>query len=315
MTPRFRGTLLFLSGLLGLPIAAAAQQTVSQRPSLRVLAVSARIKVDGVLDEPEWTAADSVEDLTQVEPREGGTPSGRTVVRVLALPDALVIGIRADDPEPERITAFTRQRDALLTSEDHIRLVLDTYLDGRSGYVFIVNPRGARYEALITNQGEGENSNWDAVWEAEAPRTPTGWSLEIRLPAKSLLFKEGLTTWGFNVERRVQRFLETVRWASPNQDTKINMTSRAGLLTELPAFHLGLGLSVRPAATGEIGREGPGGCRERSSGHWRPGPGKLIRSRPMPPWESSVSAATCCENPPWASSAQSAIRLLARAAG
>jgi hypothetical protein len=137
-------------------------------------------------------------------------------------------------------------------------VVLDTHLDGRSGYVFIVNPRGARYEALITNQGEGENSNWDAVWEARTARTPTGWSLEIGLPAKSLLFKEGLTTWGFNIERRVQRFLETSRWASPNRDTKINMTARAGLLTGLPPFHLGVGVSIRPAATVAAGREGPG---------------------------------------------------------
>ena len=243
-------------GLLVSPKPSAAQS--APRPSFRAHAVAAGVRIDGVLDEPEWADADSVADLTQVEPIKGGAPSGRTVVRVLALPDALVIGIRADDPEPDRITAFTRQRDALLTSEDHIRVVLDTYLDGRSGYVFIVNPRGARYEALITNQGEGENSNWDAVWEAEASQTPTGWALEIRLPAKSLLFKEGLTTWGFNVERRIQRFLETLRWASPDPDTKINMTARAGLLTGLPAFDLGVGLSVRPAGTAEAGREGPG---------------------------------------------------------
>jgi hypothetical protein len=246
-----------LSGLAAQNPSASADSARRARPALRVSVVRGPIAVDGSLDEPEWLAADSIADLTQIEPREGGTPSGRTVVRVLALPDALIIGIRADDPDASRITTFARQRDASLTNEDHIRVVLDTYLDGRSGYVFIVNPNAARYDALVANEGEGENSNWDAVWEAATTRTTAGWSLELRIPVKSLLFRGGLDSWGFNVERRVQRFQETNRWASPDRDTKINMTSRAGLLVGLPAFQLGLGLSVRPSGTAEIGRPSP----------------------------------------------------------
>ncbi|MEP7348116.1 MAG: DUF5916 domain-containing protein, partial [Gemmatimonadaceae bacterium] len=189
-------------------------------------------------------------------------------MRVLADAAGLVIGIRADDPDPTRITSFARARDTDLTSEDHIKLVLDTYLDGRSGFVFAVNPNGARYDALVISQGEGENANWDAVWEAATARSPSGWSVEVRIPAKSLLFRRGLTTWGFNVQRRVQRLQETSRWASPNRDVKIGLTSRAGLLTEVPSFDLGVGLSVRPAITGGGGVSAPGqrwdGARDAS---------------------------------------------------
>src|SRR4030095_17152214 len=105
-------------------------------------------------DHPPWLTADSISDLTQIEPVEGGTPSGRTVVRVLADGAGIVIGVRADDPEPSRITAFSRARDSDLSSEDHLKIILDTYLDGRSGYVFAVNPNAARYDALVVNQGE-----------------------------------------------------------------------------------------------------------------------------------------------------------------
>ena len=67
--------------------------------------------------------------------------TGTTVVWVLATADALIVGIRADDPEPSRITSFARERDASLLNEDHIRLVLDTYLDGgaRRGWHFASN--------------------------------------------------------------------------------------------------------------------------------------------------------------------------------
>ncbi|MEW5918190.1 MAG: DUF5916 domain-containing protein, partial [Gemmatimonadota bacterium] len=194
-----------------------------------------------------------------IEPVQGGSATGRTVVRVLADAASIIIGVRADDPEPHRITSFARDRDASLDNEDHIRVVLDTYLDGRSGYVFIVNPNGARYDALVANQGEGQNADWDALWEAATSRTGSGWSVEIRVPVKSLLFRRGLTTWAFNVQRRIQRLLETQRWASPDRDVKINLTSRAGLLTDVPAFDLGVGLSVRPSLAAGAGIPRPGG--------------------------------------------------------
>ncbi|HET7458749.1 MAG TPA: DUF5916 domain-containing protein [Gemmatimonadaceae bacterium] len=230
------------------------------RPVLRIGTASGAgaVRVDGRLDEPVWQSADSIADLTQVVPAERGVPSARTVVRVLVAGDAIVIGVRADDAEPSRLVSYARQRDAKLDAEDHVTIVLDTYLDGRSGYVFAVNPNGARYDALVATAGGDENANWDAVWEAATARTPTGWSAEIRIPVKSLMFEHGLESWGFNVERRVQRRQETDRWAGVERDYKVTQASRAGLLTGLPRFDLGLGLSVRPSMTGGGARDSAG---------------------------------------------------------
>ena len=259
MRHRVRRALALL--LILSPVAVGAQELISGqtgRPSLRVGGANGAISLDGRLDEGAWSLVDSIGNLTQIEPIEGRAPTGRTVVRTLVTADAIIFGIRADDPDAAHITAYSRNRDASLTSEDHIRLVLDTYLDGRSGYVFIVNPYGARYDALVANQGEGENPQWDAIWEAATHRDSAGWSVEISVPIRSLQFKGGLTEWGFNVERRIQRLLETSRWASPDRDVKINVTSRAGLLTALPTFDLGMGLSVRPSVTGSVGKPAPG---------------------------------------------------------
>ncbi|MCX5760641.1 MAG: DUF5916 domain-containing protein, partial [Gemmatimonadetes bacterium] len=237
--------------LAGVPALSAQQlrsaAPVAAWPTLRVGRAAAAVRLDGRLDDPVWATADSIDGLTQVEPREGGPASSRTVVKVLLQGSALVIGVRAEDPDPSRITAFVRDRDASQANEDHIRIVLDTYLNGRSGYVFSVNPNGARYDALVASQGASENADWDAVWESAVARSASGWSAEIRIPAKSLLFGRGLTEWGFNVQRRVQRLQEVSRWASANRDTKINMTSRAGRLVDLPLLALGAGLSIRPS--------------------------------------------------------------------
>ena len=213
-------------------VLAPGQQAVAQSPdaehntsraSLRVGLLGSGFKLDGKLDDAAWARADSIATLTQTEPVEGALPSARTVVRVLADGGGLVFGIRADDPDASRITAFARARDADLSSEDNLKIVLDTYLDGRSGFVFAVNANGARYDALVINQGEGENANWDAAWEAATARTATGWSAEIRIPARSLLFRRGLTSWSFNVQRRSREKEIAVVSPSPVGDAMVKL--------------------------------------------------------------------------------------------
>ena len=242
-----------------------AQSTpVRSRPAITVGTSTGSVRLDGELKEDAWQTVDSV-TLTQVEPRQGSPPSARTVIRVIVTGDALVFGIRAENPPNVASVAFARQRDAVLDSEDHIKIILDTYLDGRSGYVFAVNPNGARYDALVANQGESEDSNWDAVWEAATSRSASGWSAEIRIPLRSLLFRRGLAQWGFNVQRRIQRLQETDRWTSPERNYKVTHVGRAGLLTGLPAFDLGVGLTVRPALTASAGKPSPNVTMQREA--------------------------------------------------
>jgi hypothetical protein len=227
-----------------LPQSATSPATV---PTLRCGTLSGKLRLDGVLDEPAWAAAEAIENLTMIDPTEGAEPSFPTEIRVLADDKRIVIGVVCHDREPAKIVSWSVARDSGLGDEDHVKIVIDTYGDGRTGYIFAVNPLGARYDALVSNRGESENRNWDGLWEAKAIRTGTGWSAEISIPIATLSFREGLHTWGFNVRRRVQRLLETDRWATPRRDFKVTHVRHAGRITGLPDFDLGLGLSLRPA--------------------------------------------------------------------
>jgi hypothetical protein len=138
-----------------------------------------RIEVDGILSEPVWDRTDPIGELRMVEPEEGVPASERTEVRVSADENALFIGIMCFDSAPDRIVSHTMQRDAELRRGDHIKLVFDTFMNGRTGYVFALNPNGARYDALIEKEGERENKQWDGIWEAAVHRSAEGWSAEI----------------------------------------------------------------------------------------------------------------------------------------
>ncbi|HEV8265307.1 MAG TPA: DUF5916 domain-containing protein [Gemmatimonadales bacterium] len=237
---------------------ASAQGPDGARPALRVGAVAQHgITLDGVLSEPLWTTVDSISNLITVEPEEGKVPTGRTVVRVLVTATDIIMGVRCYDPEPRAIVSFTKARDIELDEEDHIVIILDTFQDGRSGYVFAVNPDGARFDGLISAEGEDVNSNWDTAWEARTARDDQGWSIEIRIPIKSISYKQGLTSWGYNVERNIQRLQEISRWSGISLDIEIYQTSRAGLLTDLPRFSQGRGLTIRPSMIGNLNREEP----------------------------------------------------------
>ncbi len=219
----------------------------AQPPALKAGFLPGNLRLDGVLDEDAWKQAEAIDDLTMLEPVQGARPTGRTRVRVLANADELVFGVECDDPDPSGIVSYTKQRDGAMSSEDHIEIVLDPFFDGRSGYVFWVNPGGARYDALIDPGTLEPNANWDGIWEAATRRGDMGWTAEVRLPIRTISFRKGVTTWHFNIQRRIQRLQENARWASPRLDYKLTQMSRAGLLTDLPAFDLGVGLSLRPA--------------------------------------------------------------------
>ena len=237
--------------------AATPELGAQERPRAPVAATQEDIRIDGLLQEASWDRAAPVGPLTMIEPVEGQSPTAATEIRVLADSRNLYIGIRAFDDDPAGIVSYSKARDSQLRSEDHVKVILDPYLDGQSGYVFAINPGGARYDALVADQGLGENVSWDAAWEAATQRTDEGWTAEIRIPVQSLTFDGSLDSWGFNVERRVQRIVEVSRWASPRRDAPIAQTSRAGLITGLPQFDNGVGLTVRPSLAGGIEKPDP----------------------------------------------------------
>ena len=268
LTPLFieRSIYRWVMGLLPLLFFSFTSLNASDndRVSLKVSVIEDDVELDGILSEPCWQDADAIQDLTMLEPVEGNSASQNTRISVVANKKYLIIGVYCYDA-PEDIVSFSKGRDAELSNEDHIRVVLDPFQNGRTGYIFAVNPVGSRYDALVANQGEGENSDWDAIWNAEAQIQPDGWSAEIRIPIQSLNYDNSLKDWGFNVERRIQRLLERDRWSSPELDYEFTQTSRAGLLEGMPDFDTGLGLSVRPALVARASVVEPGADVDYSS--------------------------------------------------
>ena len=223
-------------------------------PSLKTGVLTAEFRLDGLLNEAMWDAAEAIQDLTMVAPDEGGAATQRTVIKVLADSKCLVFGIQCFDSNPDGIVSQTVARDSSLSNEDYIKIVLGTFPNSTAGYIFMVNPTGARYDALISSGRSGMNSSWDCIWEAKTRKTSKGWFAEIKIPISSLNFDSKSGYWRMNIERHIQRNMEADRWASPIRNYRITQIIQGGLLTNLPEFDLGLGLSITPGFMGGYNR-------------------------------------------------------------
>lgn len=254
-----RRTLFIWIALLAIPSLTAAQQNDlsdgRRTMSAYALPPDATVVLDGHLDEPFWTRADSAYGFTQQEPTEGGTPTERTVVRVVYTATHLYIGARLYDRTPERILAYQRQRDASLATDDRFMWILDTYATGRSAYFFEINPAGLRGDGLLTiGQGYNLNKDWDGIWTAEVTRDGQGWTAEIQIPFSSLSFDPGASTWGINFQRTIRRHNEELLWTGYPRDEGLFLPQHAGRLVGLDGASQGLGLELTPYGLSKLDR-------------------------------------------------------------
>ncbi|MEN8229068.1 MAG: DUF5916 domain-containing protein [Bacteroidota bacterium] len=244
------------SGLIIVLLSLQAIGQETDKPTINCIAAHQPVRVDGWLNEKEWSRADSITSLYMVEPELNGTPSFQTIVKILVTPKNIYLGVKCFDDQPEGIVAFSKARDSELEDEDYIKLILDTYRDGRNGYIFAINPFAARYDALVSFNGESENPNWDGAWDAQTQINDDFWSAEIRIPLSTLTYNKSLDSWGFNIERRIQRFMEVNRWSGISMDYTIGQTRHAGLITELPEFNPGIGLTPRVSVVAKATQDG-----------------------------------------------------------
>ncbi|MDA0327687.1 MAG: carbohydrate binding family 9 domain-containing protein [Gemmatimonadetes bacterium] len=256
--------------LLGAP--AGAQQSPSQSGSVGAAALpliahrpssDLEISLDGRVDEAVWAEATAISDFTQQEPVEGAQPSERTEIRVVYDDDNLYIGAIIYD-DPAGILAFQRQRDAGLNTDDRFMWIIDTFLDGRTGYFFEINAAGLMGDGVITGGGGGggggfggfggpggggggTNKAWNGIWEARTFIRPDGWSAEIQIPFRTLNFNPGQTEWGINFQRTIRRKNEEIMWRGFRRSQGLRNPVFAGRLTGLSGMSQGLGLEARPS--------------------------------------------------------------------
>ena len=204
-----RSILMSIAGALALscslPVRAADPPPATATPH-QILRLDGEIVIDGKLDDAAWAQAHSVEIAYEINPGDNIPAPAKTLARIGYSTDALYVSFHAEDPDPSRIRAHFRDRDAAY-NDDWIGVFIDSFDDQRRGYQFMANPFGVQMD-LINDQTTGkEDDSWDGLWTSAGRLTERGYDVEMRIPFATLRFRnsDDLKRWALTFFRNYPR--------------------------------------------------------------------------------------------------------------
>ena len=220
-------------------------------------------RIDGRLDDPFWKSAAVLDGFTQYEPREGASPSEKTVAYIGYDSRHLYVGIRCYDTDPGAVRACLTQRDKVM-GDDEVVVYLDTFNDKKRAFAFLVNPCGVQSDGIYNetrrrHRGGGGGGgtgfdridrNWDTFFLSNAQIDDQGYSVELSIPFKSLRFPNNTPQiWGLQIKRNIRRKSEEIYW-HPRSRNINGFLIQAGQLQINGDLEKGRNIEIMPVMTG-----------------------------------------------------------------
>ncbi len=209
--------------------------------------IATAITIDGKIDEEIWKTAAVFKDFYQTGPGNNIAPSKPTEVYVMYDEKNFYIAFKCWD-EKDKIRATVAKRDEVF-GEDNVRMWLDTYNDQRRAYIIGFNPLGIQQDGIFT-EGKGADFSVDIVMESKGSIEDWGWSVEAKIPFKSLRYTAGKgKLWGFNVARNIDRLNDEFDQWLPDDRNVSGTLIKHGKIDGLDGIKYERTLEVVPSVT------------------------------------------------------------------
>ncbi|MBI4912312.1 MAG: hypothetical protein HY823_06215 [Acidobacteria bacterium] len=202
--------------------AAAAQKPDPPRVLVPRLSQAPSRAADADLS--SWQGALVVEQFGMVMPDDKGQNRWPTKVLFAFGPDAFYAAAECRDPEPEQVRAWRHKRDSF-GDMDFLGIDLDPSGKGQSCIRLIVSPLGGHFDGLVTD-ADGENYNYDLLWNSAGVLTEWGYVVKFRVPYSSLRRLPG--DWGLRVLRILPRERRYgIAWPPQSRDVPCDVCQMA----------------------------------------------------------------------------------------
>ena len=214
-----------------------------EKKSIQAGKITSNIKIDGQLDEDAWANAAVAKDFIQLEPIPGKKESTKTEVRILYDNTGIYVSGTMTEASIDSVSTELSARDNM-GNVDWFGVFIDSYMDGINGFEFIVTAAGVQWDAKASNNGEDDE--WDAIWESAVSVNADGWVAEMKIPYSAVRFpNKEAQTWHINFGRKTARSQEKTFWSEI--DPKVSgFLNQSGILTGLSGIKSPLRLSATP---------------------------------------------------------------------
>ncbi|MBL8207343.1 MAG: carbohydrate binding family 9 domain-containing protein [Blastocatellia bacterium] len=245
-------SVLFHSLIIMLGCAAVGVSQTTHHAPITLGKLTAPPKIDGVMNESEWSGASKAELNFQIEPGENITASEKTEVWLAADHATLYIAFHAYDSDPSAIRARVSKRDDI-NDDDLVVLLIDTFNDRQRAYRFTFNPFGIQQDGVFTEQTVDES--WDAQYESKGQLAKDGFIVEAAIPFQSIRFRAGKDAkWGLHLRRVIARKAERTSWQPVRREVN-SLLLQMGELSGLADVYTGRTLDIIPTLIGSVTSE------------------------------------------------------------
>jgi uncharacterized protein DUF5916/cellulose/xylan binding protein with CBM9 domain len=203
--------IFLLSILVVILTIASLRGQLPDKKQYKASPVSSAPVINGILDDDVWQSGNWADDFTQNEPYNGRKASQKTEFKILFDEDNLYVAIKAYDTDPDSIVNRLSRRDQV--DGDLVGIIIDSFHDLRTGFLFGVSSSGVKYDQMFSNDGQNEDSSWDPNWWVKTSINNEGWVAEMKIPFSQVRFeKNSGDVWGMNIARILYRENETTFW-------------------------------------------------------------------------------------------------------
>jgi hypothetical protein len=228
------------------------------KSTVRAIKLPAPLRFDGRLDDEVYTRYQPFDGMVQAAPDYGKPSTERTDIWVMFDADNVYVAARCwDQAPPDQWIANELRRDTnQMRNNDHFGVAFDTFYDRRSGFMFYANVLGGFADYSVIDEG-GSNTDWNPVWDVRTGRFDGGWTIEMKVPFKTLRYTSGEDqVWGIQFRRAIRHKNEWTYWtpvprtmAGPQA---LNRVSTYGTVVGLDLPPAGRNLELKPYALGKM---------------------------------------------------------------
>ncbi|MFZ1750166.1 MAG: DUF5916 domain-containing protein, partial [Saprospiraceae bacterium] len=173
-----------------------SQSVVTSPPIYQLMYSDEPIDIDGLDSESIWKQTQIAADFILTSPVDNAKPSRNTEVRMVH--DHTFLYVLATCFDDDDYIIQTLKRDAF-GSSDEFAILIDPVGNKASGYGFGVNAMNAQSEVIIS--AANTDGSWDNRWYSAVTRHSDHWMVEMKIPLKSIRYKDDITDWRVNFVR------------------------------------------------------------------------------------------------------------------